>query len=295
MTAYHARNKNNREAAKYVVVASYNSAKLHRAGGGNQHQEWYKRTIAAFDQWKAVAPKKDGQSSALSTPEAAMAAESEYTLLDQEIRDKFDYDSGHHRYKGTTVDVIKEYRADAGDAKKYHDRLQRVIDAYVSPEWAVAARSRQGSLYDSLRTGLYNAREPALKLFSAKEETLLSKLEASDDPEHQDRADQFRQNRQTLWRQTRDRELADADKIMVLRYVEAVALGRRYNISNPAIDRAVERLAFFTDVLGDPKLREYSQGVSGFSYTDRMFLQSRPGIISQTDVDPVPNPLPVVP
>ena len=295
MTAYHARNRNNREAAKYVVVASYNAAKLHKAGGGNQHQDWYKKTITAFDQWKSVAPKKDGQSTALSTPEAAMAAEAEYTLLDQEIREKFDYDTGHHRYKGTTVDVIKDYRADAGDAKRYHDRLQRVIDAYVSPEWAVAARSRQGSLYDSLRSGLYNAREPALKLFSDKEETLLKKLEASDDPEHQDKADQFRTNRQNVWRQTRDRELTDADKVMVTRYVEAVALGRRYNISNPAIDRAVERLAFFTDVLGDAKLREYSQGVSGFTYADRMFLQSRPGIIDQPQVDPVPHPLPVVP
>ena len=101
-----------------------------------------------------------------------MAAEAEFSLLDQEIREKFDYDTGHHRYKGTTVDVIRDYRADAADAKRYHDRLQRVIDVYISPEWAVAARSRQGSLYDSLRTGMYNAREPALKLFSDKEEAL---------------------------------------------------------------------------------------------------------------------------
>ena len=295
MTTYYARNKNKSEAAKYVVVAAYNSSKLYKAGGSRQYKDWYKKTITAFEKWKAVAPKKDGKSSALSTPEAAMAAEAEYTLLDQEIRDKFDYDTGHHRYKGTTVEVIKEYRADAGDAKKYHDKLQHVIDAYVSPEWAVAARSRQGSLYDSLRSGLYNARPPTLELFSAKEERLLTKLEASDNPDHQDKADQFRQNRQMVWRETRDRELTDADKIMVLRYVEAVALGRKYNISNPAIDRAVERLAFFTDVLGDSKLREYSQGVSGFTYTDKMFLRSRPGIINEPEVDPLPNPLPVMP
>ncbi|HQB46946.1 MAG TPA: hypothetical protein PLV85_25240, partial [Polyangiaceae bacterium] len=185
--------------------------------------------------------------------------------------------------------------ADAADAKRYHDRLQRVIDVYISPEWAVAARSRQGSLYDSLRTGMYNAREPALKLFSDKEEALLKKLEASDDPEHQDKADVFRTNRQNVWRQTRDKELTDADKVMVTRYVEAFSLGRKYNISNPAIDRAVERLAFFTDVLGDAKLREYSQGVAGFTYTDRMFLLSRPGIIEQPQIDPLPHPLPVVP
>lgn len=295
MTLYHTRYKNNRQAARYVVVASYNAAKLHRAGGSNLAQEWYKRTIVAFEQWKGAAGQKDGKNAALATAEASMAAEADFRMLDQEIREKFDYDSGHHRYKGTTVQVIQSYRGDAGKAKSYHDKLQRVIDAYLSPEWAVAARSRQGSLYDSLRSGLYNAREPALKLFSDKEETLLKRLEASDVEEHQDKADQFRQNRQMVWMQTRDRELTDADKVMVKRYVESVALGRKYNISNPAIDRAVERLAFFTEVLGDAKLKEYSQGISGFEYTDRMFLQSRPGIISQTDVDPIPHPLPVVP
>ncbi|PIE05543.1 MAG: hypothetical protein CSA75_04200, partial [Sorangium cellulosum] len=270
MSTYYARNKNKPEAAKYVVTAAYNVAKLRKAGGSRQYVDWYRKTISAFNSWKATAPKKNGTSTALSTPEAGMAAEADYTLLDKEIRDKFDYDTGHHRYKGTTVQVIKDYRGDAADAKKYHERLQHVIDAYVSPEWAVAARSRQGSLYDSLRSGLYNARPPALKLFSAKEERLLKKLEASDNPEHQDKADEFRTNRRMVWRKTRDRELTDADKIMVKRYVESVALGRKYNISNPAIDRAVERLAFFTDVLGDAKLREYSQGVPGFAYTDNM-------------------------
>ena len=295
MAAYHAKYKMNRDAAKYVVTTSYSAAKLHRASGSGLSQEWYRRTIAAFEQWKGAAGRKDGQSAALSTPEAAMAAEADFRLLDQEIRERFDYDSGHHRYKGTTVQVIQNYRGDARTAKSYHDKLQRVIDAYMSPEWAVAARSRQGSLYDSLRTGLYNAREPALKLFSDKEETLLKRLEASEETEHQDKADQFRQNRQTVWMQTRDRELTDADKVMVKRYSEAVALGRRYNISNPAIDYAVERLAFFTEVLGDAKLRDYSQGIKEFTYTDRMFLQTRPGIISQTDVDPMPLPLPVMP
>ncbi len=295
MTTYYARNRNKSEAAKYVVVAAYNSAKLHRAGGGRRYQQWYDKTIKAFEKWKAVAPKKDGKSTAGSTPEAAMAAEAEYTLLDEEIKKDFDYDTGHHRYKGTTVEVIKDYRADAKDAEKYHKRLQHVIDTYVSPEWAVAARSRQGSLYDSLRSGLYNARPPSLELFSAKEERLLKKLEASDNMDHLDKADQFRQNRRMMWRKTRDKELADADKVMVQRYVEAVALGRKYNISNPAIDRAVERLAFFTDVLGDEKLREYSQGVAGFTYTEKVFLRSRPGIIDQPEVDPLPNPLPVVP
>lgn len=295
MTRYHDANKNSNDASKYVVIAAYNVAKLKRAGNETGYQDWYKKTIAAFEKYKASAPTKDGKSTALGSDQARMAAEAEFTLLDVEIREKFDYDTGHHRYSGTTVDVIKDYRNDANDAKKYHDRLQHVIDAYLSPEWVVAARSRQGSLYDSLRTGLYNARPPALKLYSDKEEKLLKKLEESDNPAYQDKADQFRQNRVETWRTTRDREITDADKVMVRRFVESYVLGRKYNISNPAVDHAVERLAFFTEILGDDKLREYSQGVEGFSYTERMFLRSRPGITREPEVQPVPNPLPVLP
>ncbi len=295
MMRYHDANRNSSDAAKWVVIAAYDVAKLKRAGNETGYQDWYKKTIAAFDKYKAAAPTKDGKSTALGSEQAGMAAEAEYTLLDAEIRDKFDYDTGHHRYAGTTVEVIKDYRADANVAKSYHDKLQHVIDAYLSPEWVVAARSRQGSLYDSLRTGLYNARPPSLKLFSAKEEQLLKKLESSDNPAYQDKADQFRQARNETWRATRDRELTDADKVMVRRYVESVALGRQYNISNPAVDHAVERLAFFTEILGDDKMREYSQGVQGFTYTDRVFLRSRPGITREPEMQPVPNPLPVLP
>jgi len=295
MTRYHDANKNSNDAAKFVVLAAYNVAKLKRAGNETGYQEWYKKTIAAFEKYKATAPMKDGKSTALGSEQAAKAAEAEFVLLDAEIREKFDYDTGHHRYAGTTVDVINDYRKDAAVAKQYHDKLQHVIDAYLSPDWVVAARSRQGSLYDSLRTGLYNARPPSLKLYSDKEEKLLKKLEESDNPAYQEKADQFRQNRIETWRQTRDREITDADKVMVKRFVESYVLGRKYNVSNPAVDHAVERLAFFTEILGDDKMREYSQGIEGFTYTERMFLRSRPGITRQPDVQPMPNPLPVVP
>ncbi len=295
MTKYHDANVRNNAASKFVVVAAYNSGKTRKAGGDESYVGWYKKTIAAFEKYKATAPVEEGKSKALSSAEAGMAAESEYALIDAELRKGFDYDSGHHRYQGTTVEVIQKYRDGANDAKKYHDRLQHVIDAYLSAEWIVAARARQGSLYDSLRTGLYNVRPPGLKLFSPKEDKILAKFRESDNPDDQEKADQYEQARREDWRSARDRELASADQVMVNRYVQAVSLSRRYNLSNPAVDRAIQRLAFFTDILGDEKLRAYSQGIEGYTYEDGSFLRSRPGITQEPDPKPLPLPLPVIP
>jgi len=295
MQRYHDAYQKDVAASKYAVIAAYNVAKAKRAGGDESYREWHKKTIAAFEKYRGSAGMKDGRSAALGTLQASMAAEAEYIALDAEIKKTFDYDTGHHRYQGTTVDVIARYRADAKDAEKYNGQLEHVIEAYMSPEWVVAARSRQGSLYDSLRTGLYNARPPGLKLFNDKEEKILKKFRDSDNPDDQEKADQYEQKRRELWRTTRDTELASADQIMINRYVQAVFYSRKFNVSNPAVDKAIQRLAFATDILGDDKIRQYSSSVKDFTYTDGMFLRARPGITVEADPKPLPMPLPVVP
>jgi len=295
MQRYHDAYQKDVAASKFVVIAAYNVAKTKRAGGDDGYRDWHKKTIAAFDKYRGSAPIKDGKSSALGTLQASMAAEAEYTALDAEIRKNFDYDTGHHRYQGTTVEVINKYRAGAKDAEKYNNRLEEIIESYLSPEWVVAARSRQGSLYDSLRTGLYNARPPGLKLFNAQEEKILKKFRDSDNPDDQEKADQYEQKRRELWRTTRDQELASADQIMINRYVQAVYYSRKFNVSNPAVDKAIQRLAFATDILGDEKIRQYASSVKDFTYQDGMFLRSRPGITVEADPQPLPMPLPVVP
>jgi len=114
MKNYYEQNKNNDQAAQYVVRAAYYVAKSKRASKSAQVNEAWQNVIKAFDRYKGVAPKgKDGGNSAVGSAEAAMAAEGAYTLVDQDIRSTFDYDSGHHHYKGTAVDVIKNYQTDA--------------------------------------------------------------------------------------------------------------------------------------------------------------------------------------
>jgi outer membrane protein assembly factor BamD (BamD/ComL family) len=296
MKLYYDQNKNNDAAAQYVVQAAYNVAKSQRASKSGTVNEAWQNTMRAFDKYKAVAPKaKDGSNSAVGSAEAAMAAEGAFTLIDQDVHSSFDYDSGHHHYKGTAVEVIKNYQGDAVDAKKWYDKLQHVVDDYAAPEWAAAAIARQGSLYDSLRTGLYETRPPALIMFDKKTEQLLHQAENSDNPDLQEKADAARTNVTNAWRDKREQELNSADKIMIDRYGNSVMLARRYNVSNPAIVHAIQRLAFFTDVIGEAKLPQYAAGVKDLNYTPGMFLRIRPGLDTAPPDNGTTAPLPVLP
>lgn len=295
METYYLRNKDRDDAAQWVVHAAYYGAKTRKSARANDTNKWWTRTIEAFGRWRALAPKKEGQSSALGSQEANMAAEAEFTMLDERIARDFDYETGHHRYRGTTVEVVKEYKKDALEAKKWYDKLQHVADTYVSPEWTTVSFARQGSLYDSLRTGLYNARPPALKMFSAAQEAALKRAEQSDNLDLQEKADAIRVSVQQAWRKKRDQELDSADQIMVDRYANAVVLARRYTISNPEVTRAVRRLAFFTDVIGEAKLKQFTASVKDLNYTTGMFAKTRPGLVTAPEHDGMPAPLPAAP
>ncbi|MBX3182115.1 MAG: hypothetical protein KIT72_10335 [Polyangiaceae bacterium] len=293
MEGYYQRYEKQDAAAQYVVEAAYNVARMKRASAQRDTQKWWQNTIAAFTKWNRLAPRKDNVSTALGSREADMAAEADYVQIDADLKKSFDYDTGHHRYKGTVTEVITKYRADAVEGKKWHDRLQKVIDTYVSPTWTIVARARQGSVYDSLRTGLYNTRPPELKMFSAAQEKALKQAEESDNPELQEKADEIRVKIQQAWRDTRDKEINSADEIAVVRYSEAVVLSRRYNISKPEVVRAIRRLAFLTDVVGEAKMKTYTTRVKDLNYTEGMFVRIRPGVVGEPAADGMPRPLPV--
>src|SRR6202044_1808558 len=100
------------------------------------------------------------------------------TALDEEIHEKFDYETGHHHFAGSVEDILGtydkagkntrkgKYQIDAEEADKYAKALEHIARRSPSVEWVQAAIARKGSLYDSLRTGLYNTVAPALKYFT---------------------------------------------------------------------------------------------------------------------------------
>jgi tetratricopeptide (TPR) repeat protein len=316
LAAFYNTNKNNAAAAKYVLIAAYQDAKMQKTGGDAGYRTWYKNTISAWDNFKAHATAtKDGKNEAMTPPFADYGAEAEYTLADEEVHAK--YETDRHKYQGSTEDVIGKidpktkqitktgkYQANAKDAEKFDQQLQAIAQKYPSLEYVPAAIARQGALYDTLRSGLYNAVPPAVVLFSKTQEATLKQLENSGRDDLADKADAIRTAVRDGWREKRDAELAAADEVMVRRYATAVALARQYNVKNPAVTHAIGRLAFFTDLLGDAKMGEYvtktidpndPSKTKKLEYKPGQYLQSRPGIPQVLPSSGVAEPMPIVP
>ncbi len=292
LKAFFDKYKSKREAAQYNVNAAYSLMKMYQSVNQKSTSlDWAKSTVKAFETYRSANSEK-----ALGSPEADMAAECDFDQIDHELKQKFDYDTGHQHYKGTTVEVIKQYDAAAKQAEGYYKQLSRFTDAkvYGSAKYLVAAYSRQGSLYDSLRTGLFNTREPALKLFSSQEQALINQLMNSNNDDAVNKALVFQDNRTKQWRAKRDQELASADEIMVREYVHSVMYAKKFNVRSKALSRALQRLAYFTDLMGDAQLGQYASKVEGFTYSPGMFQKTRPGMDLEPTINPLPEPLPVL-
>lgn len=302
LEAYYQKNRNAREAARFNVQAAFNAAKMHRIGKDGKFKDWCSNTIKAFESYKSSAPTKDGRSEALGSLEADMAAECAYRAVDEDLKAKFDYETNHHRYTGTIDKVKLAFEKDLKEALDvWHPKLESVITTYASPKWSVAARARQGTLYDSVRTGLFNATPPAVKLYTDKEERLFKLAEESGRDDLAEQVDAIRQSRREQWRTAREQSLESADRPMIKFYTESVVWGRAYKVRAPSSDQALRRLAFFTDILGNAKMKDYSQGIvdpatkGAFTYVDNMFLRTRPGQTSELSPDGLPAPLPATP
>jgi len=300
MDAYHAANKGNAAAAIYTVRAAYHAAMLRRAGKDPRAAESCRDAVSAFDRLRAASRVLEGRNQALGSPEADLAAECAYQLADEKIRaDRSG--AAHPRYEGTIDRVKTAYESDLRDAEAHAGELQAIITAFASRRWSAEVRARQASLYDGCRTRLYWAQAPAVKLFTPREERVLSAAESSDNPQLQAQADELRQKRRENWREARARLLEDADRHMVRGYVEATLWARAWQARGPALDAAIQRLAFFTPVLGDARLRAYSAGVTDpetrqpFEYRDGLFLTTRPGLALAPSGEGLPAPRPALP
>jgi outer membrane protein assembly factor BamD (BamD/ComL family) len=312
LQGFYGTNRNNPAAARFAVEAAYEVFKMKKTAGDPSYKGAATTTITAWEFFRSHASLKDGKSEALQPPFSDFAAEAEYTLDDDEIHANYDYETGHHKYTGATEDILGKfdkagqqikpglYQTDAKAAQKYDEKLEHITSTYPSLEWVPAAIARQGSLFDSLRTGLYNAVPPAIKYFTPQQEALLKQLENSGRQNLQDQADELRTTVKEGWRKKKDVELAAADELMVRRYATAVALARKYNVRNPEVTHAIARLAYFTDIIGNDKMREYVSKAkdangSPLTYTNDMYLQSRPGLTATPAPVGEGLPVPVAP
>jgi hypothetical protein len=316
LTQFHASAKNVPEAAPYALEAAYRVATLLRSANDGAYRGWLKAVIADWEYFKAhptTSSSSNGKGSTVATdaPYSDYGAEADFTLLDEQIRASFDYASGHHRYAGNVVDIAKDVDKDVGEAEKtWRPALERVASQYGSFEWAAAATARVGSLYDSIRSGLDLATP---KYFTPQQEAMLNKLASTADKLDaagmSDKADEVRQRIddtkdavRTKWRATEDRYMEACNQKSVSRYVTAALTARKYNVKNATVQGAVGRLAFFTDYLGDEKMKRYVENTPDplssnamLAYASGEFLQWRSGVVSAPTPNGEPGPLPVMP
>ena len=274
MKQYYAKYRAQPAAARYLVEAAAWIAKL---GSERDARTWRGRAVEAYARWMRTAPEEDRTGSMASN----LAAEAEYLLIDEELTRALEQLG---QYRGTVAEVLRKFRSDAILAKQYTDRLQRMADVYHSPRWSVVAFARIGSLYDTYRTAFYDPTAPDL------DERTRQRI-------HQESRGNsaLEKERIRAWKEARDREVATVDELIVRFYAVAWVGARRYGVTHPQVTLAARRLAFWSSVVDDRKLRAYLGNIEGLDYTPGMFDKLQPGMqVAPTSHD-IPPPLPALP
>lgn len=317
LTQYHQATKNRPDSARYALESAYRIAKMMQSASDPGFRTWFKTTIADWEYFHshpASSTTPDGKTAqiqATDAPYSDYGGEADFTLLDEQIAAGFDYDTGHHHYTGAVGDVIKQVDKDLGDAEKnWRPRLETIATKYGSFEWAAAATARIGSLYDSIRSGLDLV---VPKYFTPQQQAQLNKLQKIVDQlsaaGRQNEADQVQaqidattDSVRNKWRATKDQYLEVCNQKMVGKYVTSALIARKYNVKDATVQKAVARLAFFTDYLGDDKMKGYVESTpdpldpnSKLVYVNGEFLQWRSGVVSAPPANGEPAPLPAAP
>jgi hypothetical protein len=323
---YYQANRNNPNAGKFAVEAAYGVAKMKRSGGDTGYRAWFGETIKAWEAYNRGAAKtKEGKSEAQLPPYVDYAAEAQFTLLDEKITAEFDAPE-KHKYPATVPEIMGEvdvgpdkkpkigadgkpvmktkgkYPRNADEAQKHYNELdEKVVKKFESVEWVPAAIARQGAIFDTLRTGLYNTVK--VKLMTAQQEQVINQMRNSGRDDLMNKADEIEDALKDFWRKKKQLELDGADEVMVRRYATSVALGRRYSVKNQHVTRALARLAYYTDIIGDAKMQQYvtntpdptTKGATKLSYTANMYVQTRSGLTALPPPSGAQTPLPAAP
>lgn len=203
---------------------------------------------------------------------ADAAAECAYASIDRKLVAEVDHASGHQRYAGPIEAVKGSYEAALIEATQLDGEIEGAIARFGSARWTAIARARRGSLYDSCWTGLREAREPRLQLFTASQLQTLAL--AAGNPMAKEKADAFRENRVRRWEGMQEELLERAEPPMISLYAAAVTAAPAEAVGHPAVARALQRLSELTAVLGDAELRRHTAGVPGLRYVDGMFVRA---------------------
>lgn len=300
LDSYYNQYKAQGPAAKYIVDVAYDMAMVRKDGGDATFRDWYKKTSAAFVAYAAV--NKDAK----STKESDYGAEAAYFFVNEKIEKEWDPVPGQKPkiiYEGSAGEVTKKLEANDKQRRGYIDELEAIVKTYLSPKWTPVVYAREGSVNDVMRSALARSK---VEVFDPKDKKKIEDLEKlaqktledpNAKPEDQakaqallEKADAIRQNVNKAWTDKRKQYYDVLEPEMIDRYARAYLRGKQFDVKDPWVTKAVQRLAYYTDQLDDTKMRQYLVQVEkdfapNFKYRDQMFKQARPGAI----VAPLPD------
>ena len=307
LVAFHAANRANPAAAAYAVEAIWKVAKLRRANHDDTGaRAAFAQTLSAWSFMLLRGPVRNGRPDATAPPWADYAAEAELTLLDDELRDTFDYETNHHRWATVDVDAILgmsggwtqrgfEWLPNANPglsdkatraADQLDGRLQHIVGTYPSLQYVPAAIARQGTLHDSLLEAwrACACTSKARILGGSMTQAFLRTLTAAQRAEAEAAlVEQFLDKR--------TRAIATLEELAIRRYAKAAALGAAYTSATPMVRHARWRLTYFTETVADAAMRTYV----GKGYVSGMFAQppsigAAPTTLTSIAPPPIPSP-----
>ena len=306
LSRFHGIVKDEPDAGAYALEAAHRVGEMMRAGHDEGLRDWLKTTVA---DWEHLDARQSGL--AREPPYADYGAQADYELLDREIRERFDTAAGRPRYGGTVLEVRKQVDADLEAAsKKWQPLLDRVAERYGSFEWATVATVREGSLYDTIRTAL-DLVVPAY--FTPQQTALFGKLNAlagrlsaagqsNQAARVQEQVADAQQQVRDAWHGVKSTYLDACDRRLTGRYATATVVAREHDLEDDAVRRALSRLAYYSDVLGDDAMRRYVESTLDprdpghrLTYEDGEFLRWRSGIAATPPSSGQPGPLPAAP
>ena len=166
-------------------------------------------------------------------------------------------------YQGSVSEVKKVVDDAVAAASGIEDRLRRLRDAAPTPQWRTVTHARAGNLYDCIWQRVLRA---SPTLFTPRQQQMLQRLQAIIASQVPAAAVQTQIAALTVqvpvgWIETQDQYLRVLAERMVIGYVTAAVLARRYALEGFALTQAASRLPVVAAAVGDYTMTNIVGGI----------------------------------
>ncbi|MDI3287700.1 hypothetical protein [Polyangium sp. 15x6] len=218
-------------------------------------------TNASADPGPETTPAPEAADAACPPGKAEDEPACVYAAIVKRIPRRLDIDRAIEPYAGNIMEVKKAYDDDYAVIHALGGEFESLAARAEPRVVSIRARIQQAALHDVLRQRLAGAEPPRVKLYTDKEEALLDKAAASGNPNLVATSQELRQRREEMFQSARENWLQAAEGPLVRHYADALLRARAWNIQAPEVDRARSRFRHWSELLGDAKVKAYTEGL----------------------------------